>query len=196
MKRPKTRRSPVRTASTAERGVQQLLDARRRHLAAIATIDVDLDRTYRLLSEDRPAAVPVQPTQPAAAAARSINRAPANTAPVSHEAFQRARQACDESILMALVNAPLRLKALRAATTPFGTNAIDQSLKRLLAAGEIAGEGKTVARTYRLVQRTPRAAITMSPGRRVRSEGIELESVWPLPGNPKAPPSALNEAAR
>jgi hypothetical protein len=115
----------------------------------------------------------------------------------SRAAFERARRVLDETILLALVAGPLRVRQLRAAAMPFGDYAVHQALRRLIAIGEIAREGQTTACVYRLVQRTATApAAATGAGRTVRSDGDEFMPVWPLASDPKAPPSALNREAR
>jgi len=124
-------------------------------------------------------------------------------APVCHVAvaqsertLRQAKAMLDEMILMALVPGPLKARELRAAVAPFGYEAVTSALTRLIAVGEIAREGNTVSRIYRLVQRTatptePRQPALPAPAPIVRADGVEYESVWPLPDNPKAPPRVL-----
>lgn len=111
----------------------------------------------------------------------------------SKAAFHRACQALDELIILTLARGPLKKHQLRHAVAPFGDQALDDALARLLSIGEIAGEGQTTARVYRLVQLT---AIAPAPAvRTVKADGIEYVAAWPLPSNPKAPPSALTSGA-
>lgn len=123
------------------------------------------------------------------------------TAPVSKAALQRAIAALDELVLLTLVTGPMKKRQLRLAVSPFGALALDAALARLTAAQEIAGEGHTSARIYRLVQRTSAPSAAATPrrdgsgrtyGGRIQADGIEFDSIWPLASDPKAPPTALN----
>jgi hypothetical protein len=116
----------------------------------------------------------------------------------SRAAFNRACAALDELIILALTRGPMKKQQLRTAV-PFSDTALDAALGRLLTIGEIAAEGQTRARVYRLVQlrSTPGVVSTPAGRRSVISEGVEFEPIWPLASDPKAPPTALNrEAAR
>lgn len=107
-------------------------------------------------------------------------------------AFRRANEVLDEMILLALVRGPRKAGDLRAVASVFSPHAFKAAIARLQSAGEIVGEGLTTARVYRLVQR---AGLTPALPT-VRVDGIEYESVWPLPENPKAPPTVLRDRAR
>lgn len=123
------------------------------------------------------------------------------TAAQTGDARRRANEMLDEMILMALVPGPLKTRELRAAVMPFGDHAVHCALARLMSIGEIVGEGLTVARVYRLVQRTatptepPQPHLPPQP-RIVRVDGMVYEAVWPLTENPQAPPRVLCERRR
>lgn len=122
----------------------------------------------------------------------TLSPMPMDTAVESRAAFDRASRALDEMILMALVRGPLKTRALRAAVMPYSQHAVLRALARLIAIGEIVGEGLTTARIYRLVQRTSVAPLSST----IRADGVEYESVWPVPDDPRAPPTVLRDRAR
>jgi hypothetical protein len=117
------------------------------------------------------------------------------TAAQTGDARRRANEMLDEMILMALVPGPLKTRELRAAVMPFGDHAVHCALARLMSIGEIVGEGLTVARVYRLVQRTATPSEPKQP-RIIRADGVTYETVWPLQENPQAPPRVLCERSQ
>jgi hypothetical protein len=207
-----THHAAIRAIDDELARVYQLLNADRPVSAAIAA------PTSAPAPATAPAVAPVTAApSPSAAPASPAKAGPVVTTPAPQSALRNRptgavtpaaqaasrvvhddrRRACDEAVLLALVKEPLKLRALRIAASGFSAFALEQSLKRLITAGEIRGEGQTIARVYSLIQRrstpTPAPAAPQPAGRTHRSEGTELESVWPLPGNPKAPLRALVE---